>query len=243
MCHLSPARLVWVRFVGPNLAGLNNRAPATYLTAILDPNQAVEAKWMMFVAKTKAGLTLAGSVAEETSSAITLVGVDGSRTKISRSELQSLESTGRSLMPEGLETAINPSEMSDLLTYLRSTGRPLKQAIVKGNTVEHLNADHDGFYSISFDPVPGATGIELEWNNEGNFKHFGPSVKLKPMLTLIVWSISSQEMFFLVRSVRWITSLPMPLTGTLKHGPTKHNPTPTGLLNGLFSTLSLVVTI
>ena len=160
------------KVVGPNLAGLNNRAPATYLTAILDPNQAVEAKWMMFVAKTKAGLTLAGSVAEETSSAITLVGVDGSRTKISRSELQSLESTGRSLMPEGLETAINPSEMSDLLTYLRSTGRPLKQAIVKGNTVEHLNADHDGFYSISFDPVPGATGIELEWNNEGNFKHW-----------------------------------------------------------------------
>ena len=160
------------KVVGPNLAGLNNRAPATYLTAILDPNQAVEAKWMMFVAKTKAGLTLAGSVAEETSSAITLVGVDGSRTKISRIELQSLESTGRSLMPEGLETAINPSEMSDLLTYLRSTGRPLKQAIVKGNTVEHLNADHDGFYSISFDPVPGATGIELEWNNEGNFKHW-----------------------------------------------------------------------
>ena len=45
------------KVVGPNLAGLNNRAPATYLTAILDPNRAVEAKWMMFVAKTKDGLT------------------------------------------------------------------------------------------------------------------------------------------------------------------------------------------
>jgi len=160
------------KVVGPNLAGLNNRAPATYLTAILDPNRAVEAKWMMFVAKTKDGLTLAGSVAEETSSAITLVGVDGSRTNVSRSKLQSLESTGRSLMPEGLETAINPSQMSDLLTYLRSTGRPLKQAVVKGNTVEHLSTDHDGFYSISFDPVPGATGIELEWVNDGPFKHW-----------------------------------------------------------------------
>ena len=160
------------KVVGPNLAGLNNRAPATYLTAILDPNRAVEAKWMMFVAKTKDGLTLAGSVAEETSSAITLVGVDGSRTNVRRSELQSLESTGRSLMPEGLETAINPSQMSDLLTYLRSTGRPLKQAVVKGNTVEHLSTDHDGFYSISFDPVPGATGIELEWVNDGPFKHW-----------------------------------------------------------------------
>ena len=127
---------------------------------------------MMFVAKTKDGLTLAGSVAEETSSAITLVGVDGSRTNVRRSELQSLESTGRSLMPEGLETSINPSQTSAVLTYLRSTGRPLKQAVVKGNTVEHLSTDHDGFYSISFDPVPGATGIELEWVNEGPFKHW-----------------------------------------------------------------------
>ena len=160
------------KVVGPNLAGLNNRAPATYLTAIIDPNRAVEAKWMMFVAKTKKGLTLAGSVAEETSSAITLAGVDGSRTSISRSDLKSLESTGRSLMPEGLETAITPSEMTHLLAYLRSTGRPFKQAVVKGNTIEHLSADHDGFYSINFDPVPGATGIELEWNNAGDFKHW-----------------------------------------------------------------------
>ena len=160
------------KVVGPNLAGLNNRAPLTYLTAILDPNRAIEAKWMMFVAKTKDGLTLAGSVAEETSSAITLIGADGVRTSVPRSELESLKSTGRSLMPEGLEAAISTEEMTDLLTYLRSTGRPLTQAIVKGNTVEHLGTDHDGFYSISFDPVPGATGIELEWANESGFKHW-----------------------------------------------------------------------
>ena len=160
------------KVVGPNLAGLNNRAPATYLTAILDPNRAIEAKWMMFVAKTKDGLTLAGSVAEETSSAITLIGADGVRTSVPRSELESLKSTGRSLMPEGLEAAISTEEMTDLLTYLRSTGRPLAQAVVKGNTVEHLGTDHDGFYSISFDPVPGATGIELEWVNESGFKHW-----------------------------------------------------------------------
>jgi putative heme-binding domain-containing protein len=150
------------KVVGPNLAGLNNRAPATYLTAILDPNRAVEAKWMM----------LAGSVVEETSSAITLIGADGARTSVPRSELESLKSTGRSLMPEGLEAAISTEEMTDLLTYIRSTGRPLTQAVVKGNTVEHLGTDHDGFYSISFDPVPGATGIELEWANESGFKHW-----------------------------------------------------------------------
>ena len=48
----------------------------------------------------------------------------------------------------------------------------LLHAQVKGNTIEHLSADHDGFYSISFDPVPGATGIELSWDNEGHYKHW-----------------------------------------------------------------------
>ena len=49
---------------------------------------------------------------------------------------------------------------------------PLPKVKIKGNTIEHLDTAHDGFYSIVFDPVPGATGIELEWKNEGNFKHW-----------------------------------------------------------------------
>ena len=169
LCH----RLNGVgKVVGPNLAALSNRAPLTFLTAILDPNQAIEATWMLFVAKTRDGRTLAGAVAEETSSAVTLVGVDGARTQIPRDQLVSLESTGRSLMPEGLEGAITLEQMTDLLAYLKMAGRPMPRVAVKGNTLEHLDAKHDGFYSILFDPVAGATGIELEWANEGNFKHW-----------------------------------------------------------------------
>ena len=127
---------------------------------------------MLFIAKTTDGRTLAGAVTEETSAAITLVGIDGTRTKIPRQQLASLESAGRSLMPEGLEAAISIDQMADLLTYLRSTGRPLSQVVVRENTIEHLDTKHDGFYSVTFDPVPDATGIELEWANEGSFKHW-----------------------------------------------------------------------
>ncbi|NCG26679.1 MAG: hypothetical protein GWP42_03955, partial [Verrucomicrobiales bacterium] len=48
----------------------------------------------------------------------------------------------------------------------------LPQVVVKGSTIEHLSADYDGFYSITFDSVPGATGIELDWDNEGGYKHW-----------------------------------------------------------------------
>ena len=43
---------------------------------------------------------------------------------------------------------------------------------VVGNTIEHLDLLHEGFYSVIFDPVVGATGIEYEWNNEFGFKHW-----------------------------------------------------------------------
>ena len=48
----------------------------------------------------------------------------------------------------------------------------LPQVVVKGSTIEHLSADHDGFYSITFDSVPGAPGCELDWANEGGYKHW-----------------------------------------------------------------------
>ena len=43
---------------------------------------------------------------------------------------------------------------------------------VTGATVEHLDTLHDGFYSLTFDPVPDVTGIEFEWANEGFFRRW-----------------------------------------------------------------------
>ena len=51
-----------------------------------------------------------------------------------------------------------------------SSNLSLDQVVVRGATIEHKDANHDGFYSITFDPVQGATGIEFEWNNEGHYK-------------------------------------------------------------------------
>ena len=55
---------------------------------------------------------------------------------------------------------------------LSGDANPPPNVFINGNKIEHLDAEHDGFYSIVFDPVRGATGIELEWANEGQFKHW-----------------------------------------------------------------------
>jgi hypothetical protein len=48
-----------------------------------------------------------------------LLGADGKRVTILREDLESLTS-GKSLMPEGVEQQIDPQQMADLLMFLKT---------------------------------------------------------------------------------------------------------------------------
>ena len=67
------------------------------------------------------GRTPAGLVAGETGSSLTLLGLDGTEQTILRGELRSLMSSGRSLMPEGLEAAVDEQAMADLVAFLAAS--------------------------------------------------------------------------------------------------------------------------
>ncbi len=70
-------------------------------------------------------------------------------------------------------TARTYSDVTNLSVLLfEGDAEPLPNIVITDNTIEHLDTLHDGFYSVVFDTVPGATGIELEWANEGGFKHW-----------------------------------------------------------------------
>ena len=95
--------------------------PGDYLlTAILDPNRAVEPRYVAYVAETKVGLVLTGVLAGESGNRLTLVGTDGKTQTVLRADVASLESTGRSAMPEGLEADLKPQALADLIAYLRA---------------------------------------------------------------------------------------------------------------------------
>ena len=104
--------------VGPNLATLTDNTPRALLTAILDPSQAVEAKFLNFVALTSDGLTVSGLVQSETGSSVTLVGQNGQRTAVLRADLEALQSTGKSMMPDGLEKELKPQDLADILQHI-----------------------------------------------------------------------------------------------------------------------------
>ncbi len=109
--------------VGPNLASLTDYSPPALLTALLDPNRAVEAKYLDYLAITAGGQSYTGMLANETGNSVTLLGQEGKQQTILRSELEALQATGKSLMPEGLEKDVTPEDMANVIAYLRGSGR------------------------------------------------------------------------------------------------------------------------
>jgi putative heme-binding domain-containing protein len=71
---------------------------------------------------TRDGQVLTGVIAGETSTAVVLRGADNKSTTILRVDIDELQSTGKSLMPEGFEKLIDKSAMADLLAYLKEVG-------------------------------------------------------------------------------------------------------------------------
>jgi putative heme-binding domain-containing protein len=104
--------------IGPDLGSVKDRTAGYLTTHILDPNRAVEERYKLYTATLQDGRTLAGLLESEAGNSVVLRGLDGSEQPVLRSEIRMLVSTGRSLMPEGLEGAVNPQAMADLVAYL-----------------------------------------------------------------------------------------------------------------------------
>jgi putative heme-binding domain-containing protein len=128
--------------VGPDLAALTSRTRQALTESILDPNRAVDARYQMYTALSVDGLSHAGILAEETSTSVTLVEQEGKSYTLLRADLEVLENSGRSLMPEGLEKDVSPSDMLDLIAYLTTQESPPKQ--LAGNSPRAASPDYDG---------------------------------------------------------------------------------------------------
>jgi len=105
--------------LGPNLTTLSGKPLGHWLTAILDPNAALEDKFTSYIATLKNNTAHVGVITTETPTSLTLRTATGQPHTVLRRDLKSLESTNLSLMPNGLEAVLPPQAMADLLGYLR----------------------------------------------------------------------------------------------------------------------------
>jgi putative heme-binding domain-containing protein len=104
--------------VGPDLNTLTDRSPRTLLTAILDPNLAVEPKYQSYSVTTDDGRVLSGMLAEETGNSLTIADAEGKKIQIARKDIVELKATGKSLMPEGLEKDLTMESLADVLSLI-----------------------------------------------------------------------------------------------------------------------------
>ncbi len=106
--------------VGPDLTGVRRQPADALLLHTLVPNYEVAPAFQAVNVETRDGRSIAGWVASETETAVTLRTAFGTEELVARSNLASLAATGVSLMPDGLEQAMTRAELANLIAFLRS---------------------------------------------------------------------------------------------------------------------------
>lgn len=116
-CHQSSEGKV---AFAPPLENLKHWTVGQWVTAILDPNQTVEPKYHQSKILTVDDRVLTGLVLQQNQDTIKLGLSDGSSKEIELAEVEQIQKSQLSLMPEGMEQKVSPEQLAELIGYLRS---------------------------------------------------------------------------------------------------------------------------
>lgn len=106
--------------VGPDLTGSNRTNLDYVLSNVISPGEVMQDDYRMVIVTTRGGRTYIGTVAAENERQVTLRVVGQDTVVLNRSDIQSLEVSEQSLMPEGLFGALSDTDVRDMVAYLRT---------------------------------------------------------------------------------------------------------------------------
>ena len=107
--------------IGPDLSRIGRiREVRDLVESISFPDSSIAQGYEAFRVDTKAGETLVGTIPRETSEQVVLVTSDGRENVLARSNIARLEPVPNSLMPSGLDRALDPQTFADLVAFLKS---------------------------------------------------------------------------------------------------------------------------
>lgn len=105
--------------IGPNLTGSQRHHLDYLLENILDPHASVARDYQMHLVETVDGRIVSGLIVEDTDRVVTLQ-TASERVTIARADIDRLEGSRQSLMPDGLLRGLTPEQIRDLIGYLMS---------------------------------------------------------------------------------------------------------------------------
>ena len=103
---------------------MRNKTPETLLIDILDPSREVDPRYLNYQITTKSGRVFTGMIASETGSSLTLRRAEKAEDIILRQQIDEIQATGKSVMPDGLEMQLSRQDLADLIAYLLSVAAP-----------------------------------------------------------------------------------------------------------------------
>ena len=103
--------------IGPDLSNLIHRDYASVLRDITHPSFAINPDYLPYIVTRSDGRVLAG-VVHTSGDNMTVGDPEGNVTQLSRSDIDRLEPSAVSTMPEGIPKLLGPDRMRDLLTFL-----------------------------------------------------------------------------------------------------------------------------
>ena len=104
--------------VGPDLNNLVHRDYDSVLRDIADPNAVIHPDAIGYTVTLKNGDAVTGTRVGENLDSITLAQANGKNLTVKKSEVATVQPMSQSLMPVGLDKALTPEELRDLMTYL-----------------------------------------------------------------------------------------------------------------------------
>jgi putative heme-binding domain-containing protein len=105
--------------VGPDLNMVATKPVEWMLHAILDPSQAVEARYRAWTLQLDGGESISGIIAAETANNLVLRYAGNPEVPVLRTQIREMTPMKESLMPAGFESALQPQDMADLLAWVR----------------------------------------------------------------------------------------------------------------------------
>ena len=104
--------------IGPELTGYERDNLDFLLPAIIDPSLGVREEFTTFNLTTKDEQSLTGFLLENQPKSVTMMDTTGNKLVIAREQIQSLQASALSLMPEGLLDTLKEQQIRDLISYV-----------------------------------------------------------------------------------------------------------------------------
>lgn len=121
--------------VGPDLTGMAVHPKSHLLTEIIDPSRSVEGNYRQYIVATKGGRNITGLLTSETRTTVEILDAEAKRHTIQRDDIEDIQTSAKSLMPEGFEKQLSKDDLVNLLEFLTQKGKYIPLPLAKAATV------------------------------------------------------------------------------------------------------------